>query len=432
MKKIIILFCLLLSGQIVSANDNQQDSYNLLREIKFNILKGNLTFAKRLLRDPSLSAPKIESVKNRYLALIYFIEENYTEVINVLNKPSMKSFSHQSKICYLKIISHIILNQEKELIYNWKDCKAATSIYLKNSDRWIQILVDLKTTKDKNYINKMFDEMAIDSVEEKTLRIYLKLALYLNQQNKIIDRFKYFSSKPLENPELRELIGLNYYRSGNLIKAYQLMENLETTNSEVFKGNLFLFQKKYELAYAQLKLALKKKYNSQNAIDRLIPLAWKLNQWEEGLSFLQRISNQDSELATQTLKAAFLTQNNSYAKANIIIKRIMQKTKSAAPIEVHQINVLNSIKLKQFRKVENSAANSCSANDGINCWLIIAMNSWEGLVENLEKKDPIHDNLDDLISYYTQSRINTPIIEESLLNQRNIEELDNNLIQLVP
>jgi hypothetical protein len=403
-----------------------------LKEIKFNIVNGNFDYAKILLNEADLTSNFTKTIQLRYLALIYFIEGNYQFVLNTLNKKEMKNFSVQAKVCFMKVLSEIILDRNENAAISWRACRDATSTYSETNLAWMQIIVDLKTSKDKSYVDKLFKQINIDNVEEKYLRIYLKLALFLNKQDKIIPRFKYFGKSPLENKIQRELIGLNYYRNGDLTKAYQLLEGIDTANAEVFKGNIFLFQKKYELAFAQYKLALQRKSNSRNALDRLIPLSWKLNQWNEGLTFLQRIPlHVDETIENYTLMAAYLTMANKHNSARTYINKIIQLTNKGEPIEVSQISVLNLLKLKNYDLIEDSAASSCSANDGMNCWLLFAINSWEDLGEYTETDKKIHTGQVNLADRLLNGKDTTPIEEDTLLNQKDIQELDNDLINLI-
>ena len=403
-----------------------------LKEIKYNIINGNLDYAKILLNEADLTSNFTKTIQLRYLAIIYFIEGNYQFVLNTLSKKEMKDFSVQAKVCFMKVLSEIILDRNENAAISWRSCRDATAPYSETNLAWMQIIVDLKTSKDKNYVDKIFKKVNIDNVEERYLRIYLKLALFLNKQDKIIPRFKYFGKSPLENKVQRELIGLNYYRNGDLTKAYQLLEGIDTANSEVFKGNIFLFQKKYEQAFAQYKLALKRKSNSRNALDRLLPLSWKLNQWNEGLTFLQRVPlHPDEAIQNYTLMAAFLTMANKHNSARTYIDKIIQQTNKGEPIEVSQISVLNYLKLKDYGQIERSAASSCSSNDGMNCWILFAINSWEDLGEYTENNKLIHEKQVDLAQRLLSSENQTPIIEDTLLNQKDIEELDNSLINLI-
>ena len=417
-----------------SALNWSMDNFNAqsrLQEIKYLIINGNLDRAKILLNETSLSIDFTKQIQYRYHALISFLEGNYEHVINLLSKPIMIDFTIQSKVCFLKILSLIILERPKQVSKEWKTCREATLPHSDSNLTWMQTIVDLKTTDNKEYINSFFKNLDIDRYGKRYLRIYLKLALYLNQQSKIIPRFKFFGKAPLEDEIERELIGLNYYRNGNLQKAYKLLEGLSSANAEVFKGNLYLHQKKYEPAYAQFKLALNKKSNSQNALERLLPLSWKLNQWEEGIDFLKRMRiNGKNSVEQDTLMSVFTSMANQHALANYYLKRVEKKTNLTAPIEVSQVKVLNALKQKKYLEIIDPAIKSCSGNDGINCWFIIALNSWDSLIEMLGKDTVIHKDLVQLSDKWRSSNITNPIVEEKLLDQKLIEELDNDLINL--
>jgi len=403
------------------------------RQIKYQIISGNTDYARNLLSNTGTDSSLTKAINYRYLALIQFIEGDYLSVLKTLNKPIMKEFKFESSICFMKVLSYLITDQLIKGSDSWKTCKQATGKYSSNNLDWMQIIVDLKTKKDTKYIDNIFKNINIELVSEENLGIYLKLALYLNKHEKIIPRFKYFGTAALENINYRELIGLNYYRNGDLVKANQLLGKLNTTNAEVFKGNIYLFQKKYENAYAQYKLALKLKNNSKNALERLLPLSWKLNLWEDGLQYLQRMEvTHQNLIETYTLMAAFLTLSDKHKSAKEYLLKIKNKTISSEPIEVTQINVLNSIKLKDTSLLEHASEKSCQGFDGLNCWLTVGIKSWKGLTDLLEEKSLIHTNTLSLAEKYTKQTNFKSFNEPVLIKQIDIEEMDNNLIQIVP
>lgn len=404
-----------------------------LQEIKFYILSGNLEQAKIMLNQADISINLNKSIQYRYLAMIHFIEKNYTLALKYLNKPELLEINNQARTCFLRVLTYIIIDRPNIATNAWKSCREAASIYSSSDLAWMQVIVDLKTKKDQQYINKLFEQLSVQNLDAKYLRLYMKLALYLNKESQVIPSFKFLSKKVLTDDNLRELIGINYYRDGQVEKAYRVLENLDTANAEVFKGNIYLFQQKYDLAYAQFKLALKRKSNSLNAIERLLPVSWKLKQYDEGVQFLQRVEVPNSKkIENYTTMAAFLTMQNKHRAARNYLNFVMENSNQGQPIEVNQLNVLNSIYAQDDTNVESSAANNCSKRDGIHCWYIIATNVWESLFENFSRDEKIHDGSIDLVDYYTKVEPEQlGIKENSLIEQKYIEELDNNLIKIV-
>src|SRR5690606_9600805 len=97
------------------------------------------------------------------------------------------------------------------------------------------------------------------------LKVILKLAMYLNQESLVVDQIPELTVDQLQDPEVREIAGQIFFRTGSLARSYRFIEDLKSPNSENIKGNLYILRNKYELAYAQFKLSLEQKLNSQNA-----------------------------------------------------------------------------------------------------------------------------------------------------------------------
>ncbi len=404
-----------------------------LQKIKLLILNGEIDKAEILLNNSGTEENFNKKIQLRYMAMIKFIQGNYKEVITGLNEPEMLNIDTLPSTCLLKTLSYAILNKTKLLSKFWKVCRESSISYSDTSLTWMQVIVDLKTSKNRNYVQDLMSQVNIDNTDKEFLRIYLKLALYLNSEDKIIERFKFFGKQPLEDEITRELIGFNYFRNGQLVKAEQLLRGIKSSNAETFRGNIYLYQKKYNLAYAQYKLALQMKGNSQNALERLLPLSWKLKQWNDSLSYVQKIeTTSNNETENNTLLAATLTMMKKHKTAEKILQRIRILANKGEPIEVSQLLALNQMELAKTEEIEEYVYDSCAGQDGLNCWYLIASSTWKSLTENLTNEVPIHAKTTDLIDKYTSKVFDDPIIEEIFVSQKNIEEMDNSLINLVP
>jgi hypothetical protein len=86
---------------------------------------------------------------------------------------------------------------------------------------------------------------------------------------------------------------------------------------------------------------------------------------------------------------------------------------------------------KNFIKSETYADLSCKTNDGINCWMRFHLALWEDFSKTIHREEEIKASTNDLFSEYTKSFTKNSIEEQEYISQRDIEELDNNLIELI-
>lgn len=407
---------------------------DLLSKIKYLIIRGNLEYAKVLLKEASISTDFSKPIQLRYLALIYFIEGKYQQTLDLLKREELTTFQAEPRVCFMRTLSLIILNKVNKAKKSWVPCFDSTLSYSPTDLLWMKTLVDLKIKEDPKTIDRVFKDISVENLDKESLRIYLKLALYLNQHEKVIPRFKLFSEEVLSDTTLRELIGFNYFRAGQVEKAYSVIESLTTANSEIFKGNLYSFQKRYDLAFAQYKLALNLKNNSLNAIDRLIPLSWKLAQYQEGLKFLQKNPiTPANKVEHYTLMAAFLSLDEKINTSQTVLDQVIELTNRGEPLEVSQLITYNSIKLSQMDKIELFSGSSCEKYDGLNCWINGLALFWPEAFDQEKKKLPVHGTKKRYLPDSMTLVLNKdPIIEINPIDQKKIEELDNNLINLLP
>ncbi|MBD64472.1 MAG: hypothetical protein CME62_04655 [Halobacteriovoraceae bacterium] len=413
-------------------NIKEYGKIRLLHSVKLAIINGQLEKAKILLREATLSDDFSRTTQIRYLALIHFLENNHEEVVRLLNTSEMLNISTLPQVCLINSMSLLILNKQPLLKKRWKDCKAISMADSINQMSWMQVLIDLRLRDPKVVLENLFKNTNVDNLNKEQLRIVLKLALYLNEQDKIIPRFPLLTEEILSNRTYRELIGMNYFRDLNLTKAYDLLNDLDSANAEVFKGNLFLSQKKFLKAYGQFKLALALKENSSNALERLIPLAWQLNQYNEGTTFVQKLEFKPSEELYQlTLLALFSTMSDDIDAADTYLKRLQARAFSRNPVEIQQLLTYIGVIKNNDYDIDINGNTNCMSKDGIHCWLMYYKYSWPNPIDNLTSERKIHDYEVSLLDKYSQEAINEPLDHPELINQKDIEELDNNLIKLI-
>ena len=235
----------------------------------------------------------------------------------------------------------------------------------------------------------------------------------------------------MKDPEIRELAGQIFFRTGSLVKAYRFVEDLKSPNSENIKGNIYLLRTKYELAYAQFKLAVEQKQNSQNALERLLPLAWILGDWEGGAKYAEQIlSSPDTHVNKLTIMGAFYMQKGDYKKVHQVFTALIDRSRKGTEIEVTQIAGLTALMENKPEIVRKQSLLSCDQFDLINCWILFQMTQWDSFPLMLRRDEKLSEKRE--WEKLTNEDFNVPLDEKVFVNQKDIEELDDKLIQLIP
>jgi predicted negative regulator of RcsB-dependent stress response len=404
-----------------------------LAAIKYQIINGNLERAKMMLLQSKYSDGYSKVIQFRYLSIIHFIQGNYEKSLSFLTKEDMYNISFEKNICLLRTLNYLILNKVNLGNTEWNRCVNATLGKSPTSHLWMTTLVKLKLNDEKNITNIPLKNINIENETGDFLRLFLKLALYLNKQGHVLSRIQYMNTDNFKDPQIRELIGLLYYRNGNILNSFRFVEDLNSPNAENIKGNIFLTQKKYELAYAQYKLALNKKINSRNSLERIIPVAWLLKQWDDGYNYVDRLAVDPKDLSNKlTIKAAFLTQQKKYKEAKKVLTKIVIGSRNSQSPEVNQLFSYNAMMLKDLTLTNKYSDQACKNLDGVNCWLQFQLNTWENFPLTLQRDGDISSNNSDLLDEYTSAIKKDSLEEDVYVNQVDIEELDNNIIRLLP
>jgi hypothetical protein len=403
-----------------------------LKKVKYYLLNGEIRLARVFLSKLTYAKTKLRPVVNRYQAILNFIEGNYDESYDLLRTKEMDSAPHYSKVCTLRVLNQIILNKTSNLKEQWDRCKNENYGYLAATNLlWLETLIEIKLNPRHGITKVPFRNLNLEGLGNEELKVFLKMALYLNQEEQIIKEIPLLSVDQLQDTDVRELVGQIYFRTGALANTYKYVEDLKSPNSENIKGNLYILRKKYELAYAQFKLALEMKYNSQNAMERLLPLAWILGDWEEGAKYAERvIASPQTLIHKMTLAAAFHVQKGSFQEAREILDNVTQKSRRGGELDVTQLYSFASLMQNFPQQVRRYANISCAKYDLTNCWLLFQLGQWDAFPVMIRRDDTIaHKKRWEKLA---KEDLYDPLKENIYVNQLDIEELDDKLIKLIP
>lgn len=403
-----------------------------LKKVKFYLLNGETRLAQVHLSKLAYTQTKLRPVIYRYLGILSFIEGRFQKSFEYLSAKELQMLPHYQKICTLKVLNQIVLNKKNSLEVEWRRCQLENFTHFKPGNFvWLETLVQMKLHPTVGLTKIPFKGIKLNSMDNEQLKIFLKLALYLNQEKLIEPQLAQLDQVQFDDTEVRELLGQLFFRMGSLARSYRFIEDLDSPNAENIKGNLYILRNKYELAYAQFKLALEKKQNSQNAMERILPLAWLLGDWEEGAKIAERvIASPQTQINKMTLVAAFYTQKGDYPRAKEVLETIAQRSRRGTEIDVTQLHSFVGLMQNHPHVVRKQAALSCAQYDLVNCWLGFQMEQWDSfpLTMRRPEKLPVKKEWERL----TQEDVNEPIVETVYVNQLDIEELDDKLIQLIP
>lgn len=403
-----------------------------LKKVKFYLLNGETRLAQVHLSKLAYTQTKLRPIIYRYLGMLSFIEGRFQKSYEYLSTKELQSIPHYAKICTLKVLNQVVLNKKNSLEDEWKRCQLENfSHFNSGSFVWIETLVRMKLNPMVGLTKIPFKGIRLSALDNVQLKIFLKLALYLNQEKLIEPQLAELDQIQLEDTEVRELMGQVFFRLGSLAKSYRFIEDLNSPNAENIKGNLYILRNKYELAYAQFKLALEKKQNSQNAMERILPLAWLLGDWEEGGKIAERvIASPQTQINKMTLVSAFYTQKGDYVKAKEVLDTIVSRSRRGTEIDVTQLHSFVGLMQNKPHVIRKQAALSCAQFDMVNCWLSFQMDQWDSFPLTIRRPEPIPVKKE--WEKLTQEDLNQPLQETVYVNQLDIEELDDKLIQLIP
>jgi hypothetical protein len=406
---------------------------NQLFKAKQLIIAGDIDSAEYYLNTVTESNKAIDFIKRRYRSIIAFINEDYEKAKGYLDSNRFNENRFYEKICVLKIINEMTLDNKAQLYYDFDNCLKVTAKYSKNDHYWLNHFYDLKFNRKETFKGSSLTDSLYVLQSKEFTRIWLKTGIYLNKEHLLLNLIKSLPESYYRSKRIRELIGLLYFRVGDQKKAMSFIEDIESANSENMKGNYNLRLKKYELAFGHYQLALKKKNNSINALERSLPLVWLLSQWEEGHKLLDRLIKDNlPERKKLTLSTVFKLKQERYKEAQKQLDVLNILFKEVLPIELEQMMTYVGLRLHNPAKYTDYAAKTCRSMDGVGCWILMQSLTWENIGKTIERKEELHSSISESIEDLKRAKRVTPIQELPTIDQEDIEELDSELVKISP
>ncbi len=398
-----------------------------LKEAKVFILNGNLDRASYNLSKIDDSSSALKIIKRRYLSLIHFLNNDYAKAINLLDDEFSNNDSYYRQICNLKELSLLALRKKKELQKENIQCSFATLKSLRNDGFWFDGILKILNNDFSLFTKASIQSNRYLTSSDEFTRTWFKLALFANKESIIAENIAMLPAESYRSKRTREVLGFIFYRMGDFKRAFDFIEDISSVNAENLKGNILLKEGKDELALGHFKLALQKKEDSLNALERAIPLSWKLKSWEDGLHLINKyVFNTDSFFTIKALKAAFLMKTKQHLEAQKLIDELNTIFTNSKPVKVLQMDSILAMETGQPKKFLDKAGEACAKNDGLSCWMLLQSYIWPDFI-NLSKKqnqkilnDPMYT-----LSALKEKVTITGITESIVVDQKDIEELDN-------
>lgn len=422
---------------LITIENNQRisDIYNL-QKAKFKLINGDLKQAEFYLNRISEIQSQVVAVKKRYLGTIYFLQGKFNDSLNTLNNSKINN-NYINQTCLLKLLNYMALNKNKEILKEKDVCMLQTAKYSKNNQFWLETMVALKNQNKKEIEQLMNNGSDNLFSRDEDAKIWLKTGLYLNQEKELLNYISTLSETSYQSKRLREIIAFLYLRSGEPKKALAFIEDIDTANAENIKGTINLNNKEYELAFGHFRLALQKKQDSNNALERAIPLSWLLGQWADGLSMLNNISNPTVDKRNaHALKIAFLIREKRFKEAATELILLKISFQNEPPYEVSIMDSYVGMMLGESdrkidrRNSEELTEKACKAFDGLSCWVALQYIQWENLGKTIKRNDPTMVDQKMTLESLKEKQEITPLKEDQSIDQSDIEELDGASIAL--
>ena len=417
-----------------------QDLVELIRA-KYKLINGDLKMAKFYLNRIEDKKGKLLIIKKRYLAIISFIEGKFNQSLNYLGDEDYYNTSAFSQICLLKLINFMAIGDNEALRREKQTCMLSTAKFSLNEEFWLDTMIKLKLNDNNGLKKNILQSNDLSIADDESSKLWLKTGLYLNKEKDYLHLISHLNENSYQSKRLREIIAFMYLRADDTLyrqKALSFVDDIDTANAENIKGSINLKNKEYELAFGHFKLALQKKQDSTNALDRAIPLAWMLGQWSDGYSMLNNNTNKLIDPRNiRSVKIAFLIRDKQFALAQKELILLKIDFHNDPPLEVNIMDNYVSLIMggseKKFdkRKMEANTEKACRDFDGMSCWTSLQFIQWQNLGKSIKRDDAIINDQEMSLESLKEKKEYMPLKETITVDQKDIDELDSASIELM-
>lgn len=406
----------------------KKEQIDLLKLCKIYLISGNTTKAKYFLDKIQKPSKKLQNIIRHYNALISFVDSDFDTAYTYLNFDEFYSTNAYPNVCVLKLATMLSLPdkiEKKELSSELATCKIRTEKYTRNFHYWINTLTLFRTNINEITNGRALNDYRYVLNSKETVQLWLKAALILNKEDIIKKYIPYIVEDFYRYRNIRELVGLVYYRLGENEKAINYVEDLNSPNAENIKGLINLQNNQLELALGHFQLALKRKETSFNALSKGLALTWVLEQWELGAELLKKLQGQQLKWQQKmAFRGAYHAQIGQYKELNELVNILEREYQNQKPTEVELLRSFNGAITDNILQFEDGSHEACRGHDGMSCWLVHKLVQDRSFTYSMKRQEPILEDLKvDLQALTEKVEINKEP-EIPLIYQEDIEELD--------
>lgn len=385
---------------------------SIYRLALYNTLSGRPRISNFLLNKISLEK-KFSDKKKLLFAYNYFIVGDYKQFSKFLSEVKGQDYSTFKKICVLKVY--------EELIHN---SRGTPKICHKLAGKTTLFLDSLRFLKQKNNdkVQRIIDEHARKEINIDLVKTLLKSSIFTGNEEFILDYLTLFPAKVFKYASIRELLGIVFFRLRDLKKAEKIIRPVDTVNAKNILGNIEIEKGNIDIAFGYFLEAHKKDITSFNALKKLIPLTWKLGKFKLLTSLLRTFTPEDKR--KQIIRSASLLKQKKYKESIQELNGNSKQRKKNTPIIDVLINLINHFNIEKDNTVFEYSKEGCKRNNSIACDILFYMSEVKSTRYIKSILTASHSYKDIEVEKLKSTMDVSPIVETKLINQRDIEELD--------
>jgi len=402
---------------------------------KSYLLQGQVGKAQNQLNRITNTRHPAYPIKLHYQALIYLIQDQYSDLLKVLNRDRFPPGPRYGNICLLKFLAHVALGELPQARHELSVCSSFVLSDSNNELLWPELLVRfprpvLSSDEEMLFLNPYDRQML---AKNNYVRPWLKFGAAHDQKKLGQAMLLQIVPETFQDHQIRELAGVLSYQMQDYEQALFFASDIDTPTIHNLRGNEFLKNQSYGEAWREFQQALAVNRYSLAALERSIPLAIIDHHYAEGLKYTATSAHNGIDRITLALlRSYFLLALGQKSAA----QRMFAELGSKHHHFEHSLRYQLLMAYLAFTDHQPLAFNQYAAQacrlDAHYCWPLATSLTWPNMEAQQGGQPAAAEQEATIAAFKELSGEPTPMEEEAFISQQQIDQLDQMPLILQP
>ena len=402
---------------------------------KSYLLQGQIGKAQNHLNRITQTFHVTHPIKLHYQALIYFIQDRYTDLLKILARENFPPGPRYGNVCLLKFLALLALGELGDARHELSVCASFVAADSNNELIWPELMLrfphPIRGQEEELLFLNPYDRQLL--AKNNFVRPWLKFGVAQAKKGLGQGMLQQIIPESFQDPQIRELAGVIAYQIQDYAQALFFASDIDTSTIHNLRGNEFLKHQEYGPAWEEFQKALVINRYSLAALERSIPLAIIDHHYEEGLKYTATRGSAGIDRITLALLRSYflLALGQTSAAKRMFIELGSKHHHFAQSLRYQLLMAYLSFKDHNGPAFNQYAAQACRL-DARYCWPLATSLTWPDIAVDTSSRPAATTQEETITQLKSLHGEPSPMAEEAFVSQQQIDQLDQMPLILQP